>query len=250
MNTIFEISLVIVTGVFCGFVNTLAGSGSVISLPLLIFLGLEPHVANATNRVAIFLQSVSGTYQFHKKKKLDTKLGLKMAAIASCGAIIGANIAVSIDKESMQFAIGIVMVIMLFVILIKPDKWLKNELVELKPKLSFFQIIALFGMGIYGGFIQAGVGIFLLSLLVMGLGLDSIKANAIKVLITAVFNVFAISIFIYHNQVNWYWGLILAIGNIIGTQLAIKYGLMFGAKFIRWVVIIMISISAIVMLIN
>ncbi|MEI7597159.1 MAG: sulfite exporter TauE/SafE family protein [Bacteroidota bacterium] len=248
MNPILEIILVVATGIFCGFVNTLAGSGSVISLPMLMFLGLEPHVANATNRVAIFLQSVTGTYKFYQKGKLDLKLGIKMAAIASAGSIIGANIAVSIDKEMMQKAIGIVMVIMLFVVLVKPEKWLQKELLETKTKLTAFQIIALFGMGIYGGFIQAGVGIFLLSLLVMGMGLDSIKANAIKILITAVYNIFAIGIFIYYGQVNWYYGLILAGGNIAGTQIAMRYGLKLGVNFIRWVVVFMISVSAIVML--
>lgn len=239
-----EIIAVIGAGVLVGFINTLAGSGSVISLPLLIFMGLDPHVANGTNRIAILMQSATGTFSFYRKGKLDVKKGLLMAGVASMGAVVGANVAVSLDEAAMRQAIGWVMVFMLLVILFKPQKWWKNEMATAAFALKWYHLIALFFMGAYGGFIQVGTGVLLLSLLVVGLGLDAVRANAIKVLIIGLFNVLALSIYIYNDQVNWYWGIILAVGNVIGTYIATSLGLRMGTRFIHALVVLMILVSA------
>lgn len=242
----WEIVLAVIgVGILVGFINTLAGSGSVISLPLLIWLGLPATVANGTNRIAILFQSITGVAVFKKHKKLDVKKGIAPSISAVVGSIIGANIAVELHDATMEKLIGVVMVVMLIVVLYKPGKWLEEQQNLQLKKTGILQIIIFFFIGIYGGLIQAGVGIFLLSALVLNVGFDLVKANAIKLLIVALYTPFVLVIFIYHSQVDWTWGLILAAGNIIGAFIASKFAVSWGAKFIRWVLITVMVFSAI-----
>ena len=238
------ILLIVAAGILVGFINTLAGSGSIISLPLLIFLGLPANVANGTNRIAILLQSLTGVLSFKKKKVLDTtKYGLYPTIAAVLGSIIGALIAIDIDKVIMERVIGVVMVIMLFVVLYKPEKWLKEKKTNIE-KPGFLQLVIFFVIGIYGGFIQAGVGIFLLVALVLNAGYDLVRANALKLLIVLLYTPFALLIFILNGQVNWEYGLILSAGNIIGALIATKFAVDWGPKFIRYILIAVIITSS------
>lgn len=239
---------VIAAGFVAGFINTLAGSGSLVTLPLLIFLGLPANIANGTNRVAILLQNVVGVSSFHKQRVLNFRKGLLLAAPAIVGSIIGAQIAVNLDEQMMRQAIGVLMVIMLFVIIIRPKRWLEGHPEALDKNLSWIQILIFFAIGIYGGFIQAGVGIFLLAGLVLGAGFDLVRANAVKVLIVLCFTVFALAVFIINDQVNWLIGLILAIGNMLGAWIAARMAISRGVGFVRWLLIIIVIVAAVKLL--
>ncbi|MBU0487086.1 MAG: sulfite exporter TauE/SafE family protein [Bacteroidetes bacterium] len=236
----YLILAVIAAGIICGFINTIAGSGSLISLPLLMSLGLPANVANGTNRIAILLQSAVGIVSFHKKKQLDLKKGLGLSISAVVGSVAGAFIAAEINEDLMEKAVGIVLLFMLVMIIVKPDKWTRQSVGFPEGKISVLQIVIFFLIGVYGGFIQAGVGVFLLTALVLGVGYDLVKANAIKLLITFLFTPFALGIFIWYGQVNWAWGLILAVGNMTGAYLATKFAVSWGPKYIRWVLIFVI----------
>jgi uncharacterized membrane protein YfcA len=240
--------IIVAVGFICGFINTLSGSGSLISLPLLIFLGLPANVANGTNRVAILLQNVVGVSSFRQKKLLEFKRGLILAAPAFVGSIVGAQIAVNLNDEIMRRTIGVLMVVMLIVILTKPKRWLEGRPEALDRNPSWLQLLVFFGIGIYGGFIQAGVGIFLLAGLVLGAGLDLVRANAVKVLIVLFFTVPALIVFFIHGQVDWGIGLILAVGNMAGAWVAVRTAAEKGAKFVRWLLIAVVTVAAIVLL--
>ena len=236
--------VIIGAGFIAGFINTLAGSGSLITLPLLTFIGLPINVANGTNRIAILLQTLVATGSFKKQKILNIRHGLILAVPAVIGAVVGAQIAVSLDEQMMRRTIGILMVIMLILIIAKPKRWLegKKEVIEQKP--SWLQLLIFFAIGVYGGFIQAGVGILLLMGLVLGAGYDLVRANAVKVLIAFCFTVFALAVFLIHNQVRWGVGLILAVGNMAGAWVAARMAVKRGAKFVRWLLIAVIIIAA------
>jgi len=239
---------VIFVGLLCGFINTLAGSGSLISLPMLIFLGLPPSVANGTNRIAILLQSLVGLLAFHKKKQLDVKRGSLIAVSAVLGSVVGAFIAANTNDVHLEKAIGIIMLIMLAFMFIKPEKWKRTTSLFPTQKIKPLQYVLFFAIGLYGGFIQAGAGVFLLIALVMGAGYDLIKANAIKLLIIFLFTPFTLSIFIFYGQVDFAWGMILAAGNMIGAWLAAKYAITWGPAFVRPVLIIMMLAGGIELL--
>ncbi len=242
---IYIILLIIFVGLLAGFINTLAGSGSLISLPLLIFLGLPANVANGTNRIAILLQNVVGVGSFYQQKKLDIKKDIWFAVPSVIGSLIGAYFATLItDELIMKRIIGIIMIIMLLVIFINPKKWLKeNSSIYFSDKI-YLNIIIFFAIGFYGGFIQAGVGIFILMGLVLNAGLDLVRANAVKLLIVLIYTPFALAVFIYNGQINYLYGFILAIGNMIGAFIGTRVAVSYGPKLVRWVLIVIIIVSA------
>lgn len=239
---------VIGVGLIAGFINTLAGSGSLLTLPLLMFLGLPANVANGTNRVAILLQNVVGVASFKQQKVLNIKQGIWLSLPAVAGAIIGAQIAVDMNERIMQNFIGGLLVFMFFIILYKPDRWIKGKAGQIDSKPTIIQLIIFFFIGVYGGFIQAGVGFFLLAGLVLSVGADLVKANALKVFIVLLYTPVALLIFIVNDQVDWRFGLILAIGNMFGAFIGSKVAVSWGAKFVKLILLLAIIISAVKLL--
>jgi hypothetical protein len=239
---------VIFVGFIAGFINTLAGSGSLLTLPLLMFLGLPANVANGTNRIAILLQNIVGVSSFKKQKVLDVKHGIWLGLPAVIGSFIGASIAINLNEEIMRTTIGGLLVVMLFIIIYKPDKWIKGKAGEINAKPGILQMVIFFFIGLYGGFIQAGVGFFLLAGLVLGAGLDLVRANALKVFIILLYTPIALLIFILNNQVDYKLGLILAVGNMLGAFVGAKATVSWGPKFVRYILLLAVSISAIKLL--
>ena len=162
-------------------------------------LGLPANVANATNRVGVTIQNVVGITTFQRKGRLNLEGGLWYTLVALPGAVMGAWVASSLGKQQMDYAIGIVMVIMLFVVLLNPQQWLreKSDVAEGRP--SIWMLIVFFGIGIYGGFIQAGVGVFILTALVMGVGYNLAHANAIKLMIVLAITLVVLVVFVYQD---------------------------------------------------
>ena len=232
----------IVSGVFVGFINTLAGGGSIISIALFMVLGLPANIANGTNRVAVIFQNITSVGSFAKQQVLDFRKGTWLAIPTILGSIVGAQLAIDIQEEAFRKAMAIIMIVMLFFIIYKPSVWLKGQEKLVQRKVSISQVIIFFFIGIYGGFIQVGVGYFLLAGIVLGAGYDLVKANAIKVWIVLLYTPFALFVFVLNGQVHWKYGLIHAIGNIIGAWIASKWAVSWGANFVRWVIVVVIII--------
>lgn len=242
-------TIVVIVGIISGFINTLAGSGSLITLPLLIFIGLPANVANGTNRIAILLQSVVGVSAFKQKKVFEWREGIWLTIPASLGALIGAVVAVDINDALMNKIIGVLLVVMFFLILYKPEQWVKEQADGAHAKPTLLRILVFFGIGFYGGFIQAGVGFFLLAGLVLGAGFDLLKANAIKVLIVLAFTVVALVVFIANSQVNYLIGLMLGAGSMLGAWIATRVAVKQGTKFIRWFLLGAVFVFAVKLLV-
>ena len=243
MEEWYTYPLIAGAGVLAGFINTLAGSGSLITLPLLMFLGLPANIANGTNRIAILMQNIVAVSSFKQQKMLDIKPALRLAVPALLGSIAGSLIAVNMDMLIMKKFIGYLLFVMFFLILLKPDKWLHPGTIEIAKHHSIKVYLMFFGIGIYGGFIQAGVGFFLLAALVLGLGLNLMQSNAFKVFIILIYTLAALLIFIINGQVDWIWGLTLAVGNMLGAFIASRLAVKKGNRFIRYVLLTMILIS-------
>lgn len=241
--TWFEIVLLIVSGVFVGFINTLAGGGTIISLSLFMFMGLPANIANGTNRIAVVLQNITSVTEFGRKKKLDFRKGTILAVPTIFGAIIGAQIATDINRQVFERALAVVMIVMVYFILVKPSRWLKGQQELLEKKVNGFQIIIFFLIGVYGGFVQVGVGYFILAGVVLGAGFDLVRANAIKVWIVLLYTPMALLVFIFNDQVRWDYGLVHSIGNIIGAYVASRFAVTWGANFVRWVMIVIIAFT-------
>lgn len=236
--------LLVLAGIAAGFVNMLAGNGSLITLPALIFAGLPANVANATNRVGVTLQNVVGTAGFYRQGKLDVRGALLFSIPTVVGSILGARIAVDIDEALFRRVLAVVMVIMLIVMLVKPERWVTGRIHAHNGRISPLQIVVFFAIGVYGGFLQAGVGIFLLAGLVLGPGYDVVRANAVKVAIVLALTFAALIVFQANAQVLWGPGLVLGIGNMIGAWLGTRFAVSKGVVWVRWFVIVVVVISA------
>jgi len=243
MNTV-EIIILIVSGLMVGFINTLAGGGSIISLSVLMMLGLPAGVANGTNRIAIAIQTLTATSSFRQQKVLETKKAIQLSIPAVIGSLIGAWIAVDINEAAFEKAIGVIMLFMLVFILYKPQKYIHGNADLASKPLTWKTYLIFFLIGIYGGFIHLGVGYFLLAGIVLGAGLDLVKANAVKVFIVLLYTPFTLMVFLFNGQVNWKYGLIMSIGNVVGAVVASRLAVSKGVVFVKWVIVVVILITS------
>jgi len=239
-----EVIILIIAGIIVGFVNTLAGGGSAISLSVLMMMGLSPAMANGTNRIGILLQNIAAVGSFKKQKALDFRKSLLLAIPATLGSLLGAWLAVDIDKDIFEKAIGVILIIMLVFMFYKPKNWVMENTELVNRPITWKQFALFFVIGIYGGFIQVGVGYFLLASLVLGAGYELVKANAAKVLIVGMYMFFSIIIYISHDLVNYSMGFTLAIGTVIGALIASRLAVKNGAKFVKWVMVLIIIFTS------
>ncbi|MDD2622722.1 MAG: sulfite exporter TauE/SafE family protein [Bacteroidales bacterium] len=235
----------IVSGFIVGFVNTLAGGGSVISMTLFMMLGLPPAVANGTNRIAVFLQNLTAVAVFKKNKVLTFQKSIKYVIPVALGSVLGSNIVLAVNETFFNyFFIGVIL-IMVLVVLLKPQLWLKENPRKINRHMDIIQWMSYVMIGIYGGFIHVGIGYFLIAMLVLVGGYDLLKANAIKNLIVLMYVPFSLIPFILYDQVRYDYGLIHAIGNIIGAFIASNWATKLGNRFIRYILIFLMLVSCI-----
>ena len=234
----------VAAGFVCGWINTLAGSGSLVTLPVLLAMGLPANVANGTNRIAIVLQNVVSASSFRHQEVLDLRGGLLLSIPTAFGAIVGTHIALNLDEQMMRRTIGALMVVMLVVVLTEPKRWLEGRPECVHHTLEWKQALTFFAIGVYGGFIQAGIGIFLLAGLVLGSGYDLVRGNAVKVLIILAQALVALLIFALNDQVVWEIGVLMGLGTMPGAWVGARMAVKRGAVFVRWVLIAVVVVSA------
>ena len=228
MNYIY----LILIGFVAGIINTLAGGGSVLTLPLLIFLGLPPALANGTNRIGVFFQTAVGVMGFKSKGVSVMPHGLYWGLSALVGSLIGAQLAVDIKGDTFNKILGIVLLMVVFFTIFNPKAKI-DALERLHGKYFWWSLIAFFFIGIFGGFIQAGAGFFILLVLTQINQIGLIKSNAIKSMIVAVYTLSALAVFIYHGQVNWIYGGILALGQAVGAWFSSRWSTKKDDKWIK-----------------
>lgn len=214
-------------GIAAGFINTLAGGGSILTLPILILAGVPSPQANATNRIAILLQNSTAVSRFHKHGKLHVKSVIHITIATVFGAIIGSFFAVGIDSLVFDKVLGVVFIFVL-ILMLKPKKRFKG-----KPLPRWLEIMIFLLVGFYGGFIQVGIGLILLATLNLVEHFSLVKANAIKVFITLCYSFFSVIIFAFSGMIIWLYGLTLAAGNMAGAWLGVHAAIKIGDKIIK-----------------
>lgn len=245
MSDIISVLILFFVGVIAAFINVNAGGGSSLTLPTLIFLGLDASVANGTNRIAIIFQNVSAVYSFKKEKYYELKNSLILSLLSLPGAIAGAIFAIKISNEAFEKVLGIIMILLIITMIIpqKREKKITDDF-----KLDWRLFLSMIAIGFYGGFIQVGVGFMIMALLHNVLKLDLIRVNMHKVFIVFVFTIPALLVFILTNNINWFYGLSLSVGNTIGGWWGAKLSVKKGEKLIKAVLIVSIFIMALKLL--
>ncbi|MCH7518268.1 MAG: sulfite exporter TauE/SafE family protein [Candidatus Dadabacteria bacterium] len=226
-------------GIAAGVINVMAGGGSSLTLPALIFLGLDSAAANGTNRVGILIQSLFATLSFRKEKISGLGLSLRLAALTIPGAILGALIAVRISDKWFEIILGIIMIGVIISMLIPQSK---NGITTEEGKKTWLIYPIMFAVGFYGGFVQVGVGFLIMAALYHLLRMNLVYVNMHKVFITLIFTIPALLIFIWTDNVDWLLGLSLALGNGLGGWWAARISVKGGEKIIRYVMIVAIFI--------
>jgi len=235
---IWHIPVVFFAGILAGFINTLAGGGSLLTLPILIFLGLPTAVANGTNRIAIIAQCAFATAGFKRKGVSNFKLSILFAIPGILGAIIGAYIAVDISDILFKRVLAGIMLLVLGLILWNPRHDRGGSSNSLGRGQLITAMIAFFFIGIYGGFLQVGVGFIIIAALTTITGFNLVVTNSHKVFVAGIYTTFALIVFALNGKVSWGIGLCLAAGMGLGGWIGSHWAVAKGERWIRVVLTI------------
>ncbi len=237
-----QLVVLLASGLVAGFVNALAGGGSLLTIPALIFVGLPSTIANATNRIAVLLQSLAGSASFARARQLSLRESLELGVPGLIGALLGSFVAARVPQRIFDPILGALLLVILATLFLKPKPRGAEEPPRQVPRP--LMIAVFLAIGFYGGFIQAGVGFFLIAAITWGLGHDLVRTNALKLAVTLGFSVVSLIVFLGHGQIMWLPGLVLAAGNVAGALLGVRFAIKRGAAAIRWVIAAAVVASA------
>ncbi len=224
-------------GFAAGIINTLAGGGSLLTLPTLIFLGLPPTVANATNRIGVIFNSFFAWQGYRSKGLKADKYALVLGLVSLVGAYLGSLIAIDINGELFnKILAGVIVIIVAYMLF---GKSVKAGDVEIHtPRSRIFGFISFFIIGIYGGFLQAGVGYLIMASLSFIHNMSIVKVNLIKAFVVVIYTISALAVFIYNDLINWSLGIALAIGMSVGGWLTSRWSVSVNEKYVKYFVMI------------
>ncbi len=240
-----QIIVVLVSGIVAGFINTMAGGGSFLTLVALDFAGLPTAVANGTNRVAVEVGAILSVLGFRSKGASKFRQGLHFAIPTLLGSIVGSLIASRMSPTLFKRVVAVAMLLMLFNLIFDSKRWLKNRTIEMTPLRRVAIYVVFFFIGVYGGAIQAGVGFIFIAVLVLLAGQDLVSTSFFKVFCVSIYTLVALLVFALNGQVNWALGAILAVGNGTGGWLASRLAVDKGDRLVRGVLIVMLLVMSI-----
>jgi uncharacterized protein len=227
--------ILVLVGIVAGFINVMAAGGSMITVPVMVFMGIPGPVANGTNRIAILAQNITAVIAFFRKGYSDFKLSVSLALCALPGAVLGALVGTRLEGVWFNRTLAIIMLAMMMIMATKKTASKEHVAVPITRKRMIAGHTLMVGAGFFGGFIQIGVGFILLPILNRVLGLDLVRANMHKVFIIASYTIAALIIFISQIQLLWMLGICLAVGNSIGGWMGAHMSVTKGEVLIKYV---------------
>lgn len=245
---LWQLGLLVAVGVIGGFLNVVAGGGSLLTVPVMVFLGLPGPVANGTNRIGILAQNITSVVTFARSGFRDFKLSLSLSACAIPGAVAGALLGVHLEGVWFNRALALIMIGVMVVM--QFDRGAVDRARDYQPtsRQRLHGHLLMVGVGFWGGFIQLGVGFIIMPVLNRVMGLDLVRTNMHKVFIVAVYTVVALTIFASQIQLLWFVGIILAVGNSIGGYLGAHFSINKGERMIRMVLNLVLIVFVIKLL--
>lgn len=246
MNLTFWHYLIIaLLGITASIINMMAGGGSNLVLPLLMMFGLPPDIANGSNRVGIFFQSLAGIRSFYRADRLPTHDLRQILLPTVIGGLAGAGLASVLPNTVLKPALLASVLTVAALTFFKPNLLIVPEGAVPKTVAATRGARALlFLTGVYGGFVQASAGFLLLPLMTGLLHYDLMRANALKILCTLVFTTVSLLVFMSQGKIWWSVALVLAAGNTIGSIIGVRISLRLNPKIIRWVLFGMTLVAA------
>ena len=211
-------------GFLCGFLNTVASSGSAVTLPLLVFMGLSPIIANATNRVPVVVAAFIATISFLRAKVIDWKIAIKILIPTVLGSIVGAEFVDTLPQENIKLLISVAVLLAFLLLFSGLKKILQKEFEEV-ARVRLIENIILFLVGFWLGLIVLDGATYLLLALIVFVRLPLVKANAYKNLVLFVTSAIALSVFARNGEVNWEIGGVMAVGAVLGGLIGARFAL-------------------------
>jgi uncharacterized protein len=231
--------ILLAAGLGCGLVNTLASSGSAISLPVLLMFGLSPLDANATNRLSVLFGSVMALRTFAVKKQVDWRAGLKMAIPATIGSIAGVLAAERIPGRSMALVITMA-VMAAFLLLVTRMKRVLERPMPGVAGITTAGMLTLVGVGFWLGFIVLDGATYLLLVLILMFHYGLVRANALKALLCVPTTLVPILMFAGHGSIRWPEGLVMSAGSVAGGYIGARLTMHERAKY--WIFRILVAV--------
>lgn len=228
-----DFMIILLTGLAGGFFNTFVGAGSLLTIPVLIVLGLPPHTAIATNRLGVIGSDIAGWYEFHVKGLINYRAGIILAVPSLIGAVIGANLVIQVGEKDLRSVVGIISIIMLLLIMIKPDAGIIGKTQRESVIVYVTAAVLSFIVGVYGGFYGAGAGTFLFYILIILFGQTFIESAGTHELANLAFSMTATVIFAYQGLIDYIWTIPLFIGSFIGSFLSAYHAEKVGNRWLK-----------------
>lgn len=238
----WQAALLAATGIAAGFLNVIAGGGSLIAVPVMVFTGLPGEVANGSNRIAIIAQNASAAIAFFRRGYSEFRLSLTLAACAIPGAVAGAMIGVRLQGELFNQVLALVMIAAMVIMHVDTKGREASPGHQPNSRQLLWGHLLMVVAGFWGGFIQVGVGFILMPILNRVMGLDLVRTNMHKVAIILCYSLVAFAIFASQIKIAWIAGLALAIGNSVGGYFGAHFTIKKGEKLIRQVLNLMLII--------
>ncbi|ASK34527.1 sulfite exporter TauE/SafE family protein [Alloalcanivorax mobilis] len=235
------VAALLVSGVIAGFVNTLAGGGGLLILPLLMLTGMGPALANGTMRVGVLLQGIEGVRQFHRHGSMTFAVlpGIMIPTLA--GALVGTLAASFLPPEILKPVLLTTLIVMAVIMVVKPSTLMPGpDEAPRDLKNTPAAWAGLFLVGAYGGFAQAGVGFIMIAVLAGQLRYDLVRTNALKLAITTGFTILALAIFAWRGQVALLPGLVLAAGMVVGVRFGVGFAHRVSQRMLKWILLVMV----------
>ena len=240
VDNFWHYPILVLVGCIVGVINTMAGGGSLITLPILIFLGLPSNVANGTNRIGLIMTAFSANMGFKSKGVSTYPFNVYIGLFALIGSLIGAYIAVDINDKIFNRTLSVIMIIVIILILFSP-KILKGDLNErLSGKNLVVSCFVFFFIGIYGGFVNAGIGFIIMLFLNLYNKMNLVRVNATKSVVVLIYSIGAFLTFLFNDLVNFGYGFSLGFGTLFGAWWSSRYSVIRGEGIIK--VFLLISI--------
>ena len=227
-----QILVLALVGVLAGWLNVMAGGGSLLTVPVMLFMGIPGPVANGTNRIAILAQNIVAVGTFRRRGFSDFRLSLSLAAAAALGALAGASLGVHLQGERFDRVLALVMIAVMLLMATGHDR-IRPVNGDGQVKNLLLGHVLMIGAGFWGGFIQIGVGFILMPILHRVMGLDLVRVNMHKVFIVLVFTIVALAVFASQLELLWWTGIGLGVGNALGGWLGAHTTLSQGEGLIR-----------------
>jgi uncharacterized protein len=244
-----EVVAFAIAGLAAGAINTLVGSGTLITFPVLLAFGYAPVTANVTNTIGLVPGSVSGAIGYRRELAGQRERAIRLGICSFAGGITGAVLLLVLPASAFKAIVPVFIAVALVLTVLQPRlaRWLSTREIDLERKGAVLVPLAVYVTGVYGGYFGAAQGILLLGILGVALAQDLHRTNALKNVLVGLVNGVAGVYFAFAAHVDWGPAAIIACTAIVGAQLGARYGRRLPPDALR-AVIVLVGVFAIVRL--